>query len=90
MLKGETIGQIVFHIIDNDIHMPLIKGKANRGNIEDQIIIGLYSQKIPPINGSDVDMIVELVDELIENDAVNFGRDYLQKGINNEERRDQC
>lgn len=65
MLSTEQIGQMVFHIIQQDYHRPFVDGKANRDNIEEQITIGILAGEIPPTSQDDVDTICVLVDDLI-------------------------
>jgi hypothetical protein len=64
-LNSEQHGQIVFHILEQGYHQPYIDGKANRGQIEEEITIGLYKGEVPPCNQEDVDWICELVDCMI-------------------------
>lgn len=64
-LSNADLGQMVFHILQQDYHRPFINGKCNRDNIEDQIVIGMYKKEIPPISEEEVDIICELVDDLI-------------------------
>ena len=66
LLTAEQQGQMVFHILQQGYHQPLVEGKANRERIEDKIIIGSYNNEIPPITDEDVDLIYTLVNELVE------------------------
>ena len=66
LLTAEQQGQMVFHILQQGYHHPLVEGKANRDKIEDEIVIGLYNKEIPPLNDEDVDLIYLLVNELVE------------------------
>ena len=66
LLTAEQQGQMVFHILQQGYHRPLVEGKANRDKIEDEIVKGLYNKEIPPLNEEDVDVICFLVDELID------------------------
>lgn len=66
LLTAEQQGHMVFHILQQGYHKPLIDGKANRDRIEDEITIGSYNNEIPPITDEDVDLIYTLVNELIE------------------------
>jgi len=66
LLTVEQQSQMVFHILQQDYHRPLVGGKANREKIEEEITIGLYNNEIPPLNQLDVDLICEMVDGLIE------------------------
>jgi len=66
LLTAEQQGQMVFHILQQGYHRPLVEGKANRDKIEDEIVLGLYNKEIPPLNDEDVDLIYLLVNELVE------------------------
>lgn len=66
LLTAEQQGQMVFHILQQGYHRPLVEGKANRDQIEDEIVKGLYNKDIPPLNEDDVDVVCFLVDELID------------------------
>lgn len=66
LLTTEQQGEMVFHILEHNYHRPFTDGKCNRENIEDQIVIGLYSNEIPPCDEEDVDMICDMVDDLIQ------------------------
>jgi len=66
LLTAEQQGQMVFHILQQGYHRPLVEGKANRDKIEDEIVKGLYNKEIPPLNEEDVDVVCFLVDELID------------------------
>jgi hypothetical protein len=66
LLTAEQQGQMVFHILQQGYHRPLVEGKANRDKIEDEIVIGLYNKEIPPLNDEDVDLVCLLVNELID------------------------
>ena len=66
LLTAEQQGQMVFHILKQGYHRPLVEGKANRDKIEDEIVKGLYNKDIPPLNEEDVDVVCFLVDELID------------------------
>ena len=66
LLTAEQQGQMVFHILQQGYHRPLVEGKANRNQIEDEIVKGLYNKDIPPLNEEDVDVVCFLVDELID------------------------
>ena len=66
LLTAGQKGQMVFHILQQGYHRPLVDGKANRDKIEDEIVIGLYNKEIPPLNDEDVDLVYVLVNELVE------------------------
>ena len=46
-------------------HLPLKNGKANRENIEDKIVIGIYNKDLEPMLQEEADLIIDLVDELV-------------------------
>ena len=57
---------MVLDILQNDFHRPIVNGKCNREQIEDKIIVGILSKKLPPLTQKDVDIVCEMVDYLIE------------------------
>jgi len=65
LLTTETQGHMVLDIMANKWHLPFINGKANRDNIEDNIIAGMYAKVLPAMEQDDVDMIISLVDEMV-------------------------
>lgn len=73
LLTAEQQGQMVFHILQQGYHRPLVDGKANRDKIEDEIVIGVYNKEIPPLNDEDVDVVYVLVNELVEEYGENSG-----------------
>jgi len=66
-LNSTAHASMVFHVLEQGYHRPFVGGRANRDNIEDAIINGIYELQIPPIDAEDVDVIINLVDELINN-----------------------
>jgi len=70
LLTAQQQGQMVFHILQQGYHKPLVDGKANRDNIEDEIVIGLYNGEIPPLEEDDVDLVYSMVNELISEHGV--------------------
>ena len=69
-MTAQQQGQMVFHILQQGYHKPLVDGKANRDNIEDEIVIGLYNGEIPPLEEDDVDLVYSMVNELISEHGV--------------------
>ena len=65
MLNSADMGTMIFDILRNDFHRPIVNGKCSRENIEEQITIGMYSDRLPAMTQKDVEMICDLVDELI-------------------------
>lgn len=66
LLRAEQHGAMVIDVLQNDWHRPFVDGKANRDNIEEAIVQGIYAKKLPPIDQTDVDWICDLVDSMIE------------------------
>ena len=46
-------------------YLPLKNGKANRENIEDKIVIGIYNKDLEPMLQEEADLVIDLVDELV-------------------------
>lgn len=65
LLSSEVQGQMVLHILCEDLHKPFQHGKANRGRIEDAIVVGIYKGEVPPCDQDDVDHIISCVDDMI-------------------------
>ena len=65
LLTAETQANMVMDIMANKWHLPIVKGKSDRDNIEDNIIAGMYARVLPPMEQDDVDMIISLVDEMV-------------------------
>lgn len=70
-MNGTDIGSIAFDCIRNSFHLPLVDGKANRDNIEENITIGILSGALGVMHQADVDMVVEVIDEMIEEVSEN-------------------
>jgi len=66
LLSTEVQGQMVLHILQEDLHRPFQDGKANRERIEDAIVVGMYKKELPVMDQSDVDNIISCVDDLIK------------------------
>ena len=66
-MKASTrAGQLAFDILRNEFHLPIVDGKSNRENIEDQITIGIYAGEINGITQEIVDLAIETVEDLIK------------------------
>lgn len=65
-MVNKDLGSMVLDILQNDFHRPIVNGKCNREQIEDKIIVGILSKKLPPLTQKDVDIVCEMVDYLIE------------------------
>lgn len=62
----DTRTNMVFHILENGYHQPVVQGKCDRDHIEEQITIGILAQHLPPMSQDDVDWVCDLVDIFIE------------------------
>ena len=69
LLAPERQGHIVFDILSNDCHKPLVDGKCNVDNVEEQLTMGILAGVLPAMDQEDVDLIITMVNELI----VEFG-----------------
>ena len=66
MAISENAGALAIDILRNDFHRPFVKGKANRENIEDNIVIGIMSGQLNYfVNQKIVDAAIDMVDNLI-------------------------
>lgn len=61
----EALGIIAFDVLRNDFHRPIVDGKCNRENIEDNILEGVYSGELQALNKADVNFVCDIVDDLI-------------------------
>lgn len=66
MNDAQTAGQLAFDILHNRLHLPLVKGKANVDNIEEQITIGILSGELKTFVTQDIlDLAIETVNDII-------------------------
>ena len=63
---SQIAGQLAFDILRNEFHLPIVDGKVNRENIEDQIIIGMYSGQLTNVTQEIVNLAIETVEDLIK------------------------
>jgi len=64
--KPTILGQIAFDVIRNNFHRPIVNGKCDRENVENNILEGVYLGMLPAMNKADVDFVCDLVDDLIK------------------------
>lgn len=64
-LTAEENGIVVFDVLRNDFHRPLINGKCNRENIAEQITMGILSGFLDPMTQEDVDFVCDTIDDLL-------------------------
>ena len=69
LLAPERQGHIVFDILSNDCHRPLVDGKCNVNKVEEELTVGILAGVLPAMDQEDVDLIITMVNELI----VEFG-----------------
>lgn len=67
------LGAIAFGVLRNDFHRPIVDGKCNRENIEDNILDCIYCEELPAMNKADVEFICDMIDTLIESERGVYG-----------------
>lgn len=70
LTPAET-GVVVFDVLRNNFHQPIVDGKCNRENIEEQITLGIMSGQLSPMTQGDVYFVCDLIDDLI----MEYGND---------------
>ena len=63
---AEELGTVLFDILRNDFHRPVVNGKINVENIEEKICEGIYNKELEPMNKTDVDFVCKLLQELVD------------------------
>lgn len=66
ILESKIAGQLAFDILRNEFHLPINNGKVNRENIEEQIVIGIYSGQLLNLTQEIVDLAIETVEDTIK------------------------
>ena len=66
LCTDEVHTPVVLHLLTNGHHKPIVRGKCNEANIEEQITIGLYAQELPPMDQEDVDWVIALINDIID------------------------
>jgi hypothetical protein len=61
---SQRAGQLAFDILHNEFHLPIVDGKVNRENIENQIILGIYSGQLVGITQECVDLAIETIEDI--------------------------
>ena len=62
----EIAGMMALDILLNDFHRPIIKGKINRHNIEEEITIGILSGQLKPMEQDFVEFVMDVVQEAVD------------------------
>jgi len=60
------LGVIAYDVLFNEFHRPLVKGKANRKNIEDGILDAVYKGELEAMNKADVDYVCDIIDDFLK------------------------
>lgn len=58
-------GCIALDILRNGFHLPIINGKVNRDNIEEEITMGILSGELEPLTQEFVDLIILTLEEVV-------------------------
>ena len=66
LLSSKESGVVMYDVLRNDFHLPLVNGGCNRESIEDKITIGILSGHLKPMTQDDVNFICDTIDELIQ------------------------
>jgi hypothetical protein len=70
---NELAGRLAFDILQNGTYKPVDRyGKANRANIEDSIIIAMYSGDLMPLSDKIVNIAMDLVDDVLQNEKIDM------------------
>lgn len=63
----DLAGFLAFDILNNESYLPLDEyGFANRDNIEDAIIIAMYSGELGPLDQETVELAIDIVNDAIQ------------------------
>ena len=62
----EIAGMMALDILLNDFHRPIINGKINRHNIEEEITIGILSGELKPMEQDFVEFVMDVVQEAVD------------------------
>lgn len=65
-IVSQRASKLAFDILHNEFHLPIVDGKVNRENIENQITVGIYSGELVGINQEVVDLAIETIEDLVK------------------------
>lgn len=65
-IEIRAAGALAIDILQNQLHLPLTDGKINVEQIEDQIVIGLYSGELQPVTEEIVDLAISSVQDMVD------------------------
>lgn len=60
------LGIVAFDVLRNDFHRPIVNGKINVDNIQEQIFEGIYNGNLEPMTQADVDFVCNIVQDLVD------------------------
>lgn len=63
---AQRAGRLAFDILRNEFHLPMVNGKLNLENIEEQITIGIYTGELVGIDQDIVDLAVSTIEDIIK------------------------
>lgn len=63
---AQRAGRLAFDILRNEFHLPMVNGKLNLENIEEQITIGIYTGELVGIDQEIVDLAVSTIEDIIK------------------------
>jgi len=56
---------IALDILRNEMHLPIVNGKVNRDNIEEELVMGILSKELEPMDQEFVNLIIESLEDLV-------------------------
>ena len=56
---------IALDILRNGMHLPIVNGKVNRDNIEEELVMGILSKELGPMDQEFVNLIIESLEDLV-------------------------
>lgn len=68
-LSTDQVGNFAFHLVKNDVYLPLKDGNINAQKIEDALFMGIYRNQLPAMTQDDVNFIIQIVEEILEENA---------------------
>lgn len=63
---SQRAGELAFDILRNEFHLPIVDGKINIDNVEEQITLGIYTGDLVGITQEIVDLAVSTIEDLVK------------------------
>ena len=60
-----SVSDLSLDILLNELHLPLVEGKANREKIEDAITIGMLEGALGYVDEETVNLAIGLIDDIL-------------------------